>query len=335
MDGWNQKWRTPLRDAFNYLRTECESFSLDILKINQQALVELRENYFDIINNIVDIETLKNKASIKTDTDIFIKIMEIQKYAQYIFTSCAWFFADISRIEPVQNMKYALKAIDLIRNIDKNKADEIESGVRLILSQGKSNIEGISDGRWIWDNYAKNSIIENEYFVLYASSLYILSEQTEFKLYNAEMKIIEDSICKINDNCCSFSVKVEFEKIISKYFVFCDHSNSRLKIYYSKEQIDISVLKNDYSHDNIVNNTSLRTLDINSLFSDEKENIKERLIQEKYFKLLGDYNKIYSDNEDIIEYLNQLGMEIPVFLKIPASIYLENSMMSSIKKLYD
>ncbi|MCK9225279.1 MAG: DUF3536 domain-containing protein [Candidatus Muirbacterium halophilum] len=332
MDGWNQKWRTPLRDAFNYLSTEINEFCEDFIKISNKELLNLRNNYIKVINNKLSIEDFKKENSIEINKDILEIIMEIQKYSQYIFTSCAWFFADISRLEPVQNMKYALKTIELIKKLDSTKGEEIEKSVKIILSQGKSNIQNISDGRWIWDNYAKTSMISHEYFVLYAASLFILSQEKDFVLYKANINITKGSFEEINENCSIFDLLVDFENVKKEFKVFCNYENSKLKIYYSVEKLDFNKIKQNCSTEDELINFGLKPLNINSLFNDEKEDIKNRLLLGKYNELLEVYNNIYIENEDIIHYLCQSGMEIPDFLKIPASVYLQNELLIKIKE---
>jgi hypothetical protein len=51
-------------------------------------------------------------ASTELRKKLFL-LLESQKYGQFMFTSCGWFFAEVTGIEPVQNMLYAYKALSL------------------------------------------------------------------------------------------------------------------------------------------------------------------------------------------------------------------------------
>src|SRR5690606_36557856 len=44
--------------------------------------------------------------------------LELQRAAQLMYTSCGWFFADVSGIETVQVLKYARRALDLMDELE-------------------------------------------------------------------------------------------------------------------------------------------------------------------------------------------------------------------------
>ena len=44
---------------------------------------------------------------------VVFPLLESQRWAMAMYTSCGWFFDDVSGLEPTQNMKYAARAIEL------------------------------------------------------------------------------------------------------------------------------------------------------------------------------------------------------------------------------
>lgn len=120
---WNQKWRGPLRDAFNHLKHLAdEVFLREFPKISNVDPWEARNGYIEAIVCPEDRSRLQNYiAKIvkdpknKTQVNNAVRLLEIQKFCMFSFTSCGWFFNDIEGLEPTQNMRYALRAIELFK----------------------------------------------------------------------------------------------------------------------------------------------------------------------------------------------------------------------------
>jgi alpha-amylase/alpha-mannosidase (GH57 family) len=117
--GWNQKWREPLRNALNYLRDELTMFFESEGKKYFTDVWNARNEYIKIILNPSDDNIKKffeeNSFRIlnENETKNALKLLEIQKYSLLMFTSCGWFFSDISGIETVQILAYAKRAIEI------------------------------------------------------------------------------------------------------------------------------------------------------------------------------------------------------------------------------
>jgi len=75
------------------------------------------------------------------------KLLEMARMGQYIFTSCGWFFADISGLEAVQNMTFAARAIELARDIS---GIYLEDGYLERLYKAKSNVPAERNGLEIY-----------------------------------------------------------------------------------------------------------------------------------------------------------------------------------------
>jgi alpha-amylase/alpha-mannosidase (GH57 family) len=152
---WNQKWREPLRNSLNILNAK-----LDVI------FHVFGKKYFknpdDARNNYIDLMLNKNAASVKkffaknspkplSDKEISfaLNLLEMQKYSMQMFTSCGWFFADISGLESQLVMKYARRAIEFAKEI----ADiDLESEFTSELKKAKSNIREYGNGKDIYSN---------------------------------------------------------------------------------------------------------------------------------------------------------------------------------------
>ncbi|HLF18000.1 MAG TPA: DUF3536 domain-containing protein [Candidatus Omnitrophota bacterium] len=119
------KWRGTLRESLNWLRdqlidvyeTQMCQFCDDPWKARDEyitLLLNLSDNNVDKF--IRDIVGAGHALPLQDKTKI-LKLLEMQKFAMFMFTSCGWFFEDVSRIETIQILRYAARAIELAREI--------------------------------------------------------------------------------------------------------------------------------------------------------------------------------------------------------------------------
>jgi alpha-amylase/alpha-mannosidase (GH57 family) len=139
--GWTQLWRKPLRQALDLLRDE-----------NAMHFEAARGNLFidpwrardESIALILDQnhsreEFLGKHAGRWLSTDEqwrALTFLELQRMLLLMYTSCGWFFNDVSGIETIQILKYAARAMDLMTYLD---LPSVRDGFLDILAQAKSN----------------------------------------------------------------------------------------------------------------------------------------------------------------------------------------------------
>lgn len=117
---WNQRWRKPLREALDWLRDELEKiFEREASPI----LVDpwrARDEYIDVIlrrNDETIGKFLATHCSQAVDAPQVLRLMEVQRNAMLMYTSCGWFFDEVSGIETTQIMQYACRAMQLVSQI--------------------------------------------------------------------------------------------------------------------------------------------------------------------------------------------------------------------------
>ena len=116
--GWNQEWRTPLREGFKKLSEITDNIYLKgMSRLSGIDPWEIRNHYIEVLLDPSESEAFYSefgpkKASL-SDKNLFFRLLEGQKNKMFMFTSCGWFFSDIAGIEPMQNMMYAARVIEL------------------------------------------------------------------------------------------------------------------------------------------------------------------------------------------------------------------------------
>ncbi|MFN4245387.1 MAG: DUF3536 domain-containing protein, partial [Brevinematia bacterium] len=161
--GWNQTWREPLRNALDYLRDEIYVLAEEHLSGLLNNVWKARNDYIEVVSvrsfrkpsewkkeieNFIDKH--KKKDLSKDEKVKVLKFLEALYNEMLMYTSCGWFFADISGIETVQIMKYPSYIFTLLNEYIR---PEIKERFLEILSRAKSNLREFNDGRWIFENW--------------------------------------------------------------------------------------------------------------------------------------------------------------------------------------
>lgn len=162
--GWNQEWRTPLRQAFDWLRdTLTPQF--------EQAAGGLfadpwgaRDQYISVILNrshrSIDRFLHEQAGHELNDCERVqaLKLMELQRHLMLMYTSCGWFFDELSGIETVQSIQYSGRAVQLAQSLF--NGTKVEEEYLKKLAAARSNIPEQGDGRKIYENFVRPSIID-------------------------------------------------------------------------------------------------------------------------------------------------------------------------------
>ncbi len=165
---YHHKWRKPLRDAMNYLRDELVELYNKSEVFNDAW--EARNDYINVILERADENVdafLKRHLSVELTHENGIKalrLLEMQRNALLMFTSCGWFFDEISRIEPVQIMRYAARAMDLAKLV---YGVDLEPEFLKILAEAPSNVPELHDGAKIYELRARQGRVDRKQMAAY------------------------------------------------------------------------------------------------------------------------------------------------------------------------
>ncbi|MBR1438420.1 MAG: DUF3536 domain-containing protein, partial [Synergistaceae bacterium] len=93
-----------------------------------------------------------------------LRLLEMERNSLLMFTSCGWFFDEISRIEPVQIMRYAARAIELAKQVF---GADIEPEFLKILAEAPSNVPELQDGAKIYELRARLGRVDRKQMAAY------------------------------------------------------------------------------------------------------------------------------------------------------------------------
>jgi alpha-amylase/alpha-mannosidase (GH57 family) len=161
---WQQKWRTPLRESLDWLRDHLENLFEDDAVAFVKDPWAARNDYIEVIldrspesidHYLTRHQTHALNAEERTRV---LKLLELQRHTLLMYTSCGWFFDDISGIETIQILQYAGRAIQLGEELFGR--DSIESDFLEILQYASSNDPKIGNGRDLYMKQVRPAMID-------------------------------------------------------------------------------------------------------------------------------------------------------------------------------
>jgi alpha-amylase/alpha-mannosidase (GH57 family) len=159
---WTQRWRAPLREALDWLKQ-----GLDRIFQEKGSRVladpwEARDHYIRVLLEPPGegLETFwsshRAPGAERAELQEAMKLLEMQRHGLLMFTSCGWFFDEISGLETTQILRYAARAIQLARDL----GEDLEKGFLGILEKAPSNVPSLSNGRGVWEAQVRPWVVE-------------------------------------------------------------------------------------------------------------------------------------------------------------------------------
>ena len=160
---WNQRWRAPLREAMDWLRDA-------LIPIYEKEMAHFtkdpwgaRDDYIEVIldRSVRNVERfLSAHATRKLSREEKVKILkllEMQRHSMLMYTSCGWYFNEISGIETVQVLWHAARAMQLAEDVS---GSDLEPNFIKILKRAPSNIPEFKNGERVYELFVKPAIAD-------------------------------------------------------------------------------------------------------------------------------------------------------------------------------
>ena len=350
--GWNQRWRKPLREALNLLRDRLgEIFETEGRSVFKDPW-EARNGYIDVIlerspenlNRLFycnGVEGLDGSGRTRG-----LKLLEMQRHALQMYTSCGWFFADLSGLEATIVLQHAARALELAGEVT---GREFEGEFIRFLSEAKSNIAEMGSGDQVYERLVKPRRVTVDQIVHHyaISSLFDGGENKAVFSFGIE-KMDYERVEKENGFLALGRVRVT-SKIIPepKEFVFglirSKEDGFRTWVCENKEGLDLNHVK-ETALDSFGKGeeetarvmTGLlgnRTLTLRDVLSEGKEALLRKFLEGE----LKEHSRIYADlfekTRQTVKILRGEGFEIPHEIRVAAEITLSARLLEEVEKL--
>ncbi|MEW6108570.1 MAG: DUF3536 domain-containing protein [Nitrospirota bacterium] len=330
--GWNQQWRAPLRDSLDWLREQLRfryehragEYFRDPWKARDEYIELILNRSDDNIDKFIERHAARNLNA--NDKINVLKLLEIQRHSMLMYTSCGWFFDELSGLETVQILQYAGRTIQLCEELFGNG---LEEAFLSRLSAAKSNIPGYKDGANIYGKFVKPAMIDlkrvaahyavSSLFEDYAGHTDIFSYRVEEEDYQVK-EILQT---KIAMGKISATSRITGE---SEIISFCILHFGSLSLnggvrtfrgdneYRSMKKEMLSAFESGDFADIIRlmdNHFGMHNYSLKDLFKDEQRKILNILIGKSMEEFADEYKKMYESNRIIMGFLQDTGVPMP------------------------
>ena len=359
--GWSQQWRKPLRESLDWLRDSIAAFS-------QRAAISLGFDLDRARNAYINIVLARNTADESDNlpaTDAFlsdfipqastpetriaaIKLMELERHALLMFTSCGWFFDEISGIETVQVIAYASRVLQLAAELFGPNAADLEGEFIRRLTEAQSNVPEIGNGGAVYRKLVQPQTISlkqvaahyaiSSVFTAYPddSTVFCYAVRREdFEVYSSgharmvvgraaiTSKITEESdsvvfgVLHLGDHNLTAAVKRWTPDTESTYEPLCD----ALKNSIARADIAdaIRVIDRQFAEPGPDGKPQpTRTYSLTSLFQDEQRRILNLILQNTLAEIEASISAIYETQASLLHFLSQSKLPKPQALLLAA-----------------
>jgi hypothetical protein len=157
VEGRQQRWRAPLRAALEGLRGKLAELYEEQARGLLPDPWAARDAYVAVVLDRSDasvdgfLAAHAPGARGAEERARALRLLEMQRYALMMFTSCGWFFDELSRLEPVQILQYAARALELARGFGADWEPELVAA----LARAPSNEPALRDGAGVWEKMVK------------------------------------------------------------------------------------------------------------------------------------------------------------------------------------
>jgi hypothetical protein len=342
-----------LREVLDFLRDELgRVFEREGKKIFQDVW-KARDGYIGVILNrspegIQDFfdqygaKGLDEKGRVKG-----LKLLEIQRHALQMYTSCGWFFNDLAGIETIIVLQHASRAIQLAAEWT---GEGVEKTFVQHLSEARSNVPEMGKGDHVYERLVKPKWVTPEKVVNHFAITSLLdSGSAEKKVFSYRVEKIHFEKMEREENLLVIGqVRVISEIIPEPKEFFFGLIPSKKEVFRTwvlerKEGLEFSSFK-EKARESFGSGEEemmkVLTLLLGNLiftlrdtFKEERQAIFQKIVQKEFDEHCQVYADIFDRTKQAVEALSREGLEIPFEIRVAAEVTLSNRFIQEIKKL--
>ncbi|UCF91240.1 MAG: DUF3536 domain-containing protein [Desulfobacterales bacterium] len=344
---WNQAWRAPLRQTLDWLRdTLAPAYAERIRQVLKEPW-EARNDYIGILldrapDNYEQFWSQHVVRSLDATEKIHVlKLLEMQRQTMLMYTSCGWFFDELSGLETVQVIQYAGRALQLATELF---GDSLEEPFLERLQEAKSNISAHADGRRIYEKFVQPAVLDlNKVAAHYAiSSLFEdYPQQAAIFCFAAAQKgyqKTEAGKTKVAVGRAAITSRITLESAVFHFGVvhLGDHNVACGILADVDEKCHQGLLRDLFQSFNTGDFAEvLQVLDkyfegsiysLKSLFRDEQRKIFHLILETAVIEAETTYRNLYENHLPLMRFLKGSGSPIPKALYMAGEVVINSAL---------
>jgi alpha-amylase/alpha-mannosidase (GH57 family) len=345
---WNQEWRAPLREALDWLRDEIatcyENTGARYFKDPWAA----RNDYIHVIldrspesRERFATKHFRRKNPQRTDRITVWKLLEMQRHAMLMYTSCGWFFDEVSGLETVQVIQYAGRAVQLAQDLF---GDSLEQRFLERLALAKSNIPEHGNGAAIYAKFVKPAMLDlsklaahyaiSSLFEDYPENTRVYSYSVDTKDYRAR----EAGKMRMAIGKARFTSEItqDSEMLMFGVLHFGGHNlNGSVAKFVSDEQYRelARVMREAFARADLPEAIHLleerfggQTYSLRNLFKDEQRKVVNEILRPILEVLETSHHKAYETDAPLLLFMSSCHIPIPKEMRVTAEFALNSQL---------
>ncbi len=345
--GWHQRWREPLRDALDWLRdTVAPAFETVASTVFDDPWAA-RQAYIDVILDRSDgsirsfLQDHSKNGADGVDTVAALQLMELQRHAMLMYTSCGWFFDELSGIETVQVIQYAGRVIQLAQQaLDL----ELESEFIDRLAKAESNLPGVGDGAEVYRRYVAPARVDLANVAAHHAMTGLFDEhEDQTRIHAFQVETLDHRYGRsgrwsvaVGQLEIVSTITRESEKLAYGVLHFGDHNltggvrpGGTAEEYQAMEEAVFEAF------DRADLPATLRQLDsqfpsqpysLATLFRDDQRRIVSQIVADTVEEVADQTRSLYEDKVPLMRFLASIGVPIPDELRSTARVVLSHEL---------
>ncbi len=350
--GWTQEWRAPLREALDWLHDElARVFEREGGRYLRDPWAA-RDTYIDVIlrrdPEVVDaFFAAHGRPSLPVEErSSALRLLEMQRHALLMYTSCGWFFDELSGIETVQVIKYAARAVQLAQLFGASLEEEF---VRR-LGAARSNLRSWGDGANVYQRLVRPSMVPiprvvahygiSSLFESYAGDERVFS----FDVHREDTDRETSGGHTLATGRVTVSSRITFERAQAAYAVLhlgghdfqCGVRMAAPPDWYEETKAELAgaFLEQGYS-------AAVRVLDrrfegslyaLPDVFLEERRKILELLTEERLSRVEGVYRALYEESQPLLAFMRTSDVPVPPAFLAPAQYTLTRDLVLELRR---
>ncbi|MDD2852662.1 MAG: DUF3536 domain-containing protein [Desulfuromonadaceae bacterium] len=330
--GWNQQWRQPLRDALDNLGGQLAACYEEGMAEYIRDPWAARDDYVDLLldRSVDNVAAFLFRHSLRPLDEnagvTVLSLLEMQRHAMLMFTSCGWFFDELSGLETVQIIQYAGRAIQLAGKVGRG---DIETAFLESLALAGSNIPDHVNGAEIYLKFVKPAMIDlikvgahyavSSVFEEYGEETGIFS----YRAYREDFQIFHTGQMKlaVGRIFIRSSITRKSDRISFCTLYFGGHAlNCGVRSFLGEEAYlamkdEVVSTFNESDFAAIIrlmdNHFGMHNYCLKDLFRDEQRHILQLIISGTLQEFEDKFNTLYENSRSLMGFLRETGMPVP------------------------
>jgi alpha-amylase/alpha-mannosidase (GH57 family) len=348
-----QQWRAPLRESMDWLRDKLATVYENRMAAYHSDPWRLRNEYIRVINdrareNVNDfiLKTVGRELD-RHDKVTFLKLLEMERNGMLMYTSCGWFFDNISGIETVQILMYASRAMQLCHEVQNWN---LETEFKRMLEAAPTNKRPYAHGREVYEAFVEPARVDlhrvGAHFAL--SSVFEESSEERIDIYcysaaiedfehvEAGVQVLTTSRSKVQSNITLEEYAVDSAVLyLGDHHLFAAVQGRMSDEHFKRVRQDLvkAFRKGDSNEVMRLMNVAFdgRNYSLTHLFKDQQREILNWLLESTWEEIESSFRHIYEHNYAIMQMIRNMNMPLPKALSAPAEFILNEDLCAAIQ----